>query len=131
MKIHFIFNPSETIQNTLEFDVEWNCPYLPRIGEIISSTVIMDKITPKMFYESFSDSAKEEWNILINDEFIDCPMEEYESWLMKDWLIDMTIKVSNIIWILKDGEYYAIITLDETSNGIEPLSPFQISLMRT
>lgn len=116
MRIHFYFNSSETIQHTLVFNVDWNLPYFPRVGEEIGPSIVMDNVTPKQFYEALTHFAKESWNKQASCKTDDCTTEQDEKERMRDWLLEMNMRVEDVEWCLGKEGYFASIMLDEYDN---------------
>ena len=108
MKAYFLFNPSETIDGWLKFSMDWECPYLPRIGETIEPSIIMNHITPEMFREAMTEKSGAEWDKQIAE-------DHHEAELMKNWLIEMKMKVVDVSWGISYGEHYASFLLEETN----------------
>lgn len=130
MRIHFFFASSDIIQTSLEFDIEWSLPYLPRMGEDIGPSVIMSKVTPEKFREGMTYAAAEKWDKQVGENLTGCTREEYERTVMCDWLIEMNMRVTNVLWCLKDGKYYASMMLMEEGERKEAADRLKCPLCR-
>ena len=121
MKAIFIFNESKIVNNFLEVEIYWNCPFLPRIGEAINPSILMPKLTPKEFYESLSEEAKIEWNNWVNKklEYYDGSIKKAEIGCMPEWLLDMKMCVKEIFWDVDEIGYNVIFYIEETNNILE------------
>ena len=121
MKAIFIFNESKIVNNFLEVEIYWNCPFLPRQGEFINPSILMPKLTPKEFYESLSEEAKVEWNNWVNKklEYYDGSIKKAEEGCMSEWLLDMKMCVREIFWDIDERGYKTIFSIAETYNILE------------
>lgn len=121
MRVVFMFAVSEIIHNFIEIEMDWNCPFLPRLGEVINPSILMLKLTPKEFYESISEEAKIEWNYWVNkyQGNYNGSIEEAEKDCMAEWLLNMNMCVKEICWDVDERGYYAIFSIAETSNILE------------
>ena len=121
MKAIFIFNESKIVNNFLEVEIYWNCPFLPRIGEAINPSILMPKLTPKEFYQSLSEEAKIEWNNWVNKklEYYDGSIKKAEIGCMTEWLLDMKMCVKEIFWDVDEIGYNVIFYIAETTNILE------------
>ena len=121
MKAIFIFNESKIVNNFLEVEIYWNCPFLPRIGEAINPSILMPKLTPKEFYQSLSEEAKIEWNDWVNKklEYYDGSIKKAEIGCMTEWLLDMKMCVKEIFWDVDEIGYNVIFYIAETTNILE------------
>ena len=118
MRVIFMFAESEIINNFLEIEMDWDCPFLPRLGEAIGASIFMLKLTPKEFYESLTEGAKAMWNDCIKKELdiFDGNIEEAEKDCMAEWFLNMYMCVKEIFWEVDERGYYAIFSIAETYN---------------
>ena len=123
MKVQFCIRPGDTIEKLIHFEIDWNLPCLPRIGESISPSVVMDKVSVETFHESLTGDAKEKWDKWLGGKPDDIPTVDWETGKMCDWLIDMDLRVYDVDWSLLDGEYGVVIWLDETDHRLNPDCP--------
>ena len=123
MKVQFCIHPGDTIDELIKFENDWTLPFLPRIGESISPSIIMDKIGVETFYESLTGDAKEKWDKWLGGKPDEIPMADWETGKMCDWLIDMDLRVCDVDWSLRSGEYGVMIWLDETDSSLKPDCP--------
>ena len=121
MRVVFMFAESEIIHNFIEVEMDWDCPFLPRLGEAISASVFMSKLTPKEFYESLTEEAKVEWNDCIKNELdiFDGNIEEAEKDCMAEWFLNMEMCVKRIYWDGDEIGYKAIFSIAETNKILE------------
>ena len=111
MKVYFLFNSSETIDGWLKFSMEWDCPYLPRTGDTIEPSIITKKVTPEMFREALTEKSGKQWDEAVSKG------TGAES-LMKDWLIEMQMKVVDVSWGMDADGLYASFLLEETDSSL-------------
>lgn len=123
MKVQFCIHPGDTIEELIHFEIDWTLPFLPRIGESISPSIVMDKVSVETFYESLTGDAKEKWDKWLDGKPDDIPTLDWETGKMGDWLIDMDLRVYDVGWSLLDGEYGVVIWLDETDHRLKPDCP--------
>lgn len=123
MKVQFCIHPGDTIEELIHFEIDWTLPFLPRIGESISPSVVMGKVSVETFYESLTGDAKEKWDKWLDGKPDDIPTLDWETGKMGDWLIDMDLRVYDVDWSLLDGEYGVVIWLDETDHRLKPDCP--------
>ena len=116
-----MFAESDVVNNFLEVEIDWDCPFLPRLGEVISASIFMLKLTPKEFYESLTEEAKVEWNDCIKKEldYFDGNIEEAEKDCMTEWFLNMGMCVKGISWEVDERGYYAIFSIAETNNILD------------
>mgnify|MGYP003485373883 FL=1 len=116
-----MFAESEIINNFLEIEMDWDCPFLPRLGEAIGASIFMLKLTPKEFYESLTEEAKVEWNDCIKKEldYFDGNIEEAEKDCMTEWFLNMGMCVKGISWEVDEKGSKAIFSIAETYNILE------------
>lgn len=121
MRVRFMFGESEIIYNFIEIEMDWNCPFLPRLGEVISPSILMLKLSPKEFYEALTEEAKIEWNDNIKKEmdYYDENIEEAEKDCMTEWLLNMSMCVKGIFWDVDEKGYNVIFSIAETYNILE------------
>ena len=121
MKAIFIFNESKIVNNFLEVEIYWNCPFLPRIGEAINPSILMPKLAPKKFYQSLSEEAKIEWNNWVNKklEYYDGSIKKAEIGCMTEWLLDMKMCVKEIFWDVDEIGYNVIFYIEETNKILD------------
>ena len=121
MRVVFVFAESDVVNNFLEVEIDWDCPFLPRLGEVINASIFMLKLTPKEFYESLTEEAKVEWNDCIKKEldYFDGNIEEAEKDCMTEWFLNMGMCVKGISWEVDERGYYAIFSIAETNNILE------------
>ena len=121
MRVVFMFAESEIIHNFIEVEMDWDCPFLPRLGEAISASVFMSKLTPKEFYESLTEEAKVEWDEWVKErlDYFDGNIEEAEKDCMTEWFLNMGMCVKGISWEVDERGYYAIFSIAETNNILE------------
>ena len=123
MKVQFCIRPGDTIDELIQFEIDWTLPFLPRIGESISPSIVMDKVSVEKFYESLTGDAKEKWDNWLDGKPDDIPTVDWERGKMGDWLIDMDLRVCDVDWSLRSGEYRVMIWLDETDSSLKPDCP--------
>ena len=116
-----MFAESEIIHNFIEIEMDWDCPFLPRLGELIAPSILMPKLTPKEFYESLTEEAKVEWNGWMDEkqEYYCGSIEEAEKDLMTEWFLDMGMGVKGIYWDVDETGYKAIFSIAETNNILD------------
>jgi len=123
MKVQFCIRPGDTIEEPIQFEIDWALPFLPRIGESISPSIVMDKISVETFHESLTGDSKEKWDKWLGGKPDECTTEEWERGKMGDWLIDMDLRVCDVDWSLRSGKYGVMIWLDETDHRLKPDCP--------
>ena len=118
MRAIFIFGESKIVNNFLSVEIDWNCPFLPRLGEVINPSILMLKLTPKEFYQSLSEEAKIEWNNWVNKklEYYDGSIKKAEIGCMTEWLLDMKMCVKEVTWDMDTKGCFAVIGIEESRN---------------
>lgn len=124
MKTYILINSSDTIQDCIEIEMDWTCPYLPRIGDTLNASIIMQKLTPKEFVEELSYDAEEQWNKQMADPIGNLTKEQREVELMKEWLLEMDLKVHDVFWGINTEGYYVTLSVRETDKELKRC-PFQ------
>lgn len=104
MKIEFCIQGQGVMNTDLSFGIDWECPYIPRIGETIDSSLLADYVNPNKFYGTLNEKEKADWN--------DCLSKGQSSdELLKEWLEDMSFAVDYICWNKHKGEFGMFIML--------------------
>jgi hypothetical protein len=121
MRAIFIFNESKIVNNFLSVEIDWNCPFLPRIGEVINPSILMLKLTPKEFYQSLSEEAKIEWDEWVKKrlDYYEGSIEKAEKGCMTEWLLDMNMCVREIFWDIDERGYNVSFFIGEINNILE------------
>lgn len=123
MKVKFCIRSGDTIDELIHFETDWSLPFLPRMGESISPSIVMDKVSVEKFHESLAGDAKEKWDKWLGGKPDEIPMADWENGKMCDWLIDMDLRVCDVDWNFRDGEYGVMIWLEETDHSLKPDCP--------
>lgn len=62
MKIDFCIQGKGVMVRDLTVSVDWNYPYIPRIGDTIDTSIIADSIDPLKFYDALNEKEKKDWS---------------------------------------------------------------------
>jgi len=113
MIVKFTFNANDVTNGIYLSGGEWNCPFLPRIGEEIGCSILEEWIDTKKFYESLTEKSRREW-----DEWVVCEMfkgrteEEARLSALQILFEEMAPVVSHILWSKRNGDIGVLLTLD-------------------
>ena len=112
MNVSFSFEPNDILKEHLVLSGEWNCPCLPRVGDQISSSLLMDWITPKRFYDALLDDEKALWDSWVAEDLEDDMSEEDAYWEnLGIWLGNVGAVVSEITWAKMEDDFHVLISL--------------------
>ena len=67
VKITFEDN-NEMLNGILSLGGEWPFPYLPRVGEVISPSLLKEWITPNELYDALTEDEKAIWLRWVTEE---------------------------------------------------------------
>lgn len=85
MIIHIIINSSDYFKKDVEISIQWNIPFIPRVGESIHPMLIInqDSFSVDSFFEALTENAKE--NCMS---FIKRKQKNFDV-CFKDWIEDV------------------------------------------
>lgn len=112
MNVQFTFEENKILSGIVSFGGEWPFPILPRVGEEISPSLLMDWITPAELYDALSDEEKVQWvNWVTEDVEAGSKEEEAQADNLHIWLAKLGTEVSDVCWSKFEGEYFVQIVL--------------------
>ena len=112
MNISFSFGENDILKEHLVLSGEWNCPSIPRVGDQISPSLLMEWIDPKRFYDALLDEEKALWDSWVSVDLEDEMTEEEAYWEnLGIWLGNVGTVVSEVTWAKMDDEFHMLIEL--------------------
>ena len=113
MNVQFTFDDNnEILSGILAFGGEWPFPFLPRIGEEISPSLLKEWITPSELYDALTDDEKALWVSWVTED-VEAGSQEEEAQHdnMHIWLASLGNVVSEICWSNYENNPCVLITL--------------------
>lgn len=113
MEIRFCIQGMGFMVHDLFFKTEWNCSYIPRIGETINSNVFLDLIDSDKFRWSLNEEEQSGWDGLLKKKMKEGKHSEsnVKKEFMGIWLDELTIKVKDVYWNHENGKYSLFMVL--------------------
>lgn len=112
MKVTFSFQENEILKSALSVGGEWNAPFLPRVGDKIDASLLLQWLSPQQLFDALWDDEKEIWNSWLNEGQED-EMTEEEAWMenFTIWMWHVGSVVQDVIWGHADNDYHVHIVL--------------------
>lgn len=112
MNVSFSFEQNDILKENLVLSGEWNCLSIPRVGDRISPSLLMEWITPKRFYDAMLDEEKALWDSWVAEDLEDDITEEEAYWEnLCIWLGNVGTVVSEVTWAKMDDDFHVLIEL--------------------
>lgn len=112
-----LMNEEYFIKGIFTFTIDWNHPYLPRTGDELSTSFLVNHIDPDTFHRNLclrnQEDYKEQVMQLIHKRKITFQTASED--ILKEWLGNLLVRVGTVCWHC-DGEHpYVVMSLETTS----------------
>ena len=114
MNISFsIYSEKYLLNDPIEGRIDWNFPFLPRIGEEIGTHLLLKSLNPQDVYFLLDDDSQKKWDRKREDydiyvqthkeleeqefSYLD-PLYDIETYCLIQWMYNVSFRIENICW---------------------------------